>query len=562
MHRRLRLVALPVALATIVVATLVPSRAPHTAAPPATVVRGAYHIHSDRSDGSGSLEEIAAAAARAGLQFIIVTDHGDGTRPPAAPAFHHGVLTIDAVELGTDDGHVVALDMAAAPYPLAGTAADVLEDVHRLNGFAVAAHPASARPSLRWRNWETAIDGLEWLNGDSEWRDEPLIPLARALLTYPWRPPETMARLFDRPADTMARWDRLVLSRRLVGLAAVDAHARLGWRDDDPDRSAVHVPVPSYESTFRVVSNHVVLESPLSDEAATAAAQVIGAVRAGRVYSVVDALGTPGHLAFTATSGDNVAGLGDDLPVTSDVLLRAEAAAPPGTTLVLLKNGQSVHEVTNGVLETNGGTDAAVYRIEAYTADPPGGPPVPWLVSSPIYAGISRPVSMPATREPVSRMPARMAEAAAEKGSRDSSVFERPVITDPRARQLAGEPPMVWTFTLADGEPSGQFAAIALPLSPGLDAYDRVRFTAVAQRPMRAWVQLRASGRRWGATFFADATERMIDLPFARFRPIDAGPDATPPLDRMETLLFVVDTLNALPGTTGTLTLGEVALVR
>ena len=44
----------------------------------------------------GSVDEVAAAAAAAGLQFVVFTDHGDATRPPDPPAYRHGVLTIDA----------------------------------------------------------------------------------------------------------------------------------------------------------------------------------------------------------------------------------------------------------------------------------------------------------------------------------------------------------------------------------------------------------------------------------------------------------------------------------
>ena len=61
-----------------------------TPAPAGAVVRGAYHIHSQRSDGSGTVDSIAAAAARAGLQFIILTDHGDGTRTPDPPSYRSG----------------------------------------------------------------------------------------------------------------------------------------------------------------------------------------------------------------------------------------------------------------------------------------------------------------------------------------------------------------------------------------------------------------------------------------------------------------------------------------
>jgi len=49
---------------------------------PGTYVAGAYHVHSARSDGSGTVDDIAAAAARAGLRFVLLTDHGNGTRVP------------------------------------------------------------------------------------------------------------------------------------------------------------------------------------------------------------------------------------------------------------------------------------------------------------------------------------------------------------------------------------------------------------------------------------------------------------------------------------------------
>src|SRR5688500_1051482 len=135
MRRNLKRVAIALAIVAVVLMFLLPPASIETAAPPPNVVRGAYHIHTDRSDGSGSPDEVAAAAARAGLQFIILTDHGDGTQPPAAPAYRHGVLTLDAVELNTTGGHYVAIGLPAAPYPLAGTPDAVIEDVKRLGGL-------------------------------------------------------------------------------------------------------------------------------------------------------------------------------------------------------------------------------------------------------------------------------------------------------------------------------------------------------------------------------------------------------------------------------------------
>ena len=115
-----------------------------------TVVDGAYHIHTNRSDGGGTIDDVAAAAAAAGRAFVIVTDHGDATRAPEPPAYRSGVLCLDDVEISTRDGHYVALDMPQAPYPLAGDGRDVAEDVRRLGGFGVAAHPTSAKAALAW----------------------------------------------------------------------------------------------------------------------------------------------------------------------------------------------------------------------------------------------------------------------------------------------------------------------------------------------------------------------------------------------------------------------------
>src|SRR3954451_25363213 len=83
-------------------------------------VSGAYHIHTTASDGSGDRRAVAAAAAKAGLAFVVITDHGDGTRAPEPPAYVDGVLCVDGVEISTNGGHYAALAMSPAPYPLGG----------------------------------------------------------------------------------------------------------------------------------------------------------------------------------------------------------------------------------------------------------------------------------------------------------------------------------------------------------------------------------------------------------------------------------------------------------
>ena len=112
------------ALVVIVGATawwLAPARARPLEALPAGLsepVRGAFHIHTVRSDGTGTVDQVAAAAAAAGLKFIVLTDHGDGSREADKPQYRNGVLCIDAVEISTNGGHVVALDLPRSSYCL------------------------------------------------------------------------------------------------------------------------------------------------------------------------------------------------------------------------------------------------------------------------------------------------------------------------------------------------------------------------------------------------------------------------------------------------------------
>ncbi len=533
-----------------------------TPEPAGAIVRGAYHIHSVRSDGSGTVDSIAAAASRAGLRFIILTDHGDGTRTPDPPSYRSGVLTIDAVELNTTGGHLAALGLPATPYPFAGTPEDVIEDVHRLGGFGIAAHPGSPRPSLAWQAWHSGFDGLEWINADSEWRDEDWWRLARTLLTYPMRAPESIATLLDRPDGVLAKWDEATRTRRVIALAGADAHARLAVRArTDPDTSSVHVPLPGYESSFRAFSNHVVLDGPFTGNAMIDAPHLLDAIRQGRSFTVIDAFATPGALDFSAASGPHTARLGEDLAVDGAVTLRARLAAPAGTTLVLFRDGVRVASQSDRASGIP--VDAGVYRLEAYLPSSTGSRPVPWLLSNPIYVGFNRDVPAPPVETvSLSRIPARIAEAAAEMGGGDTSVVA-PV--NPPTGTIAGDAPAAWTFALAPGTARGQFAALQIPINGGLAAFDRVRFTVMSDRPLRAWTQLRATvatTERWGRTFYTDDQPTTIELSLNDFQPIGPNAAPKPPLDKVDSLLFVVDTLNTLPGGKGTITISDVAFVR
>ena len=539
-------------IALIAVAWLLPPASIHVPAPnwqaPATV-RGAYHIHSNRSDGTGTLDEIALAAARAGLQFIILTDHGDGTRTPEPPGYRHGVLCIDGVELSTDEGHYVALGLAATPYPIAGTAESVVEDVTRLGGFGLVAHADSAKPALRWEAWDLPFHGLEWLNIDSEWRDEPASALARAVATYWIRPSSSLASILNRPQATVTRWDGLIGHRRVPVLAGADAHSWVGLRQEtDPPTDGWYLPMPSYQSSFSVFSNHVVLDRPLSGEAANDGSRLLAAVRDGRAFTVIDGFAGPAGFEFTASSGGRTVGIGQDLVLEQTATLRARVAAPAGASMRLVKSGVVVNETTGSELSSDVST-AGAYRVEVLLP----GRSLPWIFSNPIYVGFDRvPASALAPPPVVSSVSIGIAEANGETSPGSTTALQK-------------DSALTWQYRLAQGTPAGQYAAVRLPVN-GLSDVTRLRFDASGDRPTRLWAQLRRpggeAGERWGRTFYVDQNDRTIDLRIETFRPVGFTATAAPPLAQVDSLLFVVDTVNALPGSSGQIRVSNVAFVR
>ncbi len=547
--------AIVLALALLVLGTL-PPRA--VTVPAATEgpqpVRGVLHVHTRRSDGGGTVADVAAAAARAGMQFVIVTDHGDGTREPDAPAYLDGVLVIDGVEVTTADGHVLGLGLGQAPYRLAGTGADVVEDINRLGGFAIAAHVDSAKRSLTWRAWDAALTGFEWLNADSEWRDESRWSLMGLLLPYAIRPADALARMLDRPEAALSRWDDLIRDRRLVTVAAADAHGRMGGGDEDDARwwRRLSLPLPGYASLFRTFS--VALTGvALSGRPDGDAEDVLSAIRRGHSVTVVDALAGPARLDLVATSGLHVATGGDALPLAGPVRVQANIPGPPDARITLIRNGVRVVEVEGTSLDREFAGEAAVYRVEVGLPAAPGTPPVPWMLSNPVFAGRGagwgRPVSVPdGDRPSLGRVmkTARPEDWTVEHSTPSDAAVD--VVTAGLARKET-----LFRYALSGPESAAPFAAAALPVD-GLAGAGAVQLRLRSDRPMRLSVELRVTGprgdERWRRSAYVDGLSRTVTLRPHSLRP-PAGQAVALAMADTRSVLVVVDTMNTPSGTAG-----------
>ena len=516
------------------------------------VVRGALHIHSVGSDGSGTVAEIAAAARRAGLDFVVLTDHGDGTRQPAPPAYRSGVLCLDGVEISTDGGHYLALGLPRSAYPLGGDAAGVVEDVARLGGLGIVAHPASPKPDLRWRDWSLPVDGVEWLNADSEWRDEGLADLAAAALGYGFRGPQSLARILDRPAAALAQWDARTAGRRVVGLAGTDAHARVPIGIGvGHDGRGFDLPFPGYETLFRTFSVRVELRRAWSGDPRADAAALLDAVRAGRVYTVIDALGELAHFRYRARSGEAIIEMGERVGGTEPVALEISTGGPPGREIVLIGQGRTVARSREAAFRfvVPPGVAPAAYRVEVALDGAPGTPPVPWVVSNAIYVGGERGPAVEARPGPVAVDALTAPGRWRAERSNDSDASVEQVGDEVRLRYRLGAGP-------------GRFAAAAYDLDAGsIPPGGSLVFEAVASRSLRASVQLRSAGGdgrdlRWSRSFHAGVAPAPVRVDLDDLVPVGPAPQRRSTTTGVGGLLVVVDAVNTAPGTSGVLTLG------
>jgi len=310
-------------------------------------IEGAYHVHTRFSDGRKDVGEIAEAARDAGLQFIILTDHGNpNTRALDAQGTVSGVQILAGSELSTNRGHLVAMGFKRpGPATTFSHEADAAAaEVAALGGITVIAHPYS---KTRW-SWGAAsvYDGIEILNGDSAFKDDP----ARTLFLAPMfllRPTAAILRLVRPPVDSLRKWDELLRRHPTLGFFSADAHL-------------------FYQAIFSVFRLHVLLDRPLSGSNEAAREEIFSALEEGRFFSAVD--GAAEARGFRAER--------------DGALLRVSTPFDFAHETVFFKDGREVRRADGPaaelVLESPG-----TYRVEVHLRGrTPLHSGVPWIISN------------------------------------------------------------------------------------------------------------------------------------------------------------------------------------
>lgn len=338
------------------------------------------HLHSTFSDGTGTVREIAAAAAASAVDVVMLTDHDTLEAKERGEEGYHGkVLLLVGEEVSPKKGnHLLAFGTSEHTRHGDRTPAEVTAAVQASGGICFAAHPFSEGSPLSKRAAAMPYDELTSpeLTGIELWSfvTDTVGRLARISDAVRFvRHPE---RFVDHPPTrNMAEWDRLCAERRLVAIGGLDAH-QIGLRV----LGRVPLKLMSYRRSFSFLRTHALCEDAPTGELQHDRAQVYGALAAGRCYLGMDSIAPTRGFSFWAEGpgGASVA-MGAQAPPTG---LTLHARLPQPAALRLLRDGREIGSVHADEL-VRSVDEPGVYRVEARLEA--HGAERTWIVSNPLY---------------------------------------------------------------------------------------------------------------------------------------------------------------------------------
>lgn len=317
--------------------------------------RGVIHCHSSFShDSDGQLTDIVAAAQDTHLDFVVMTDH------ITPSALTHGLkgwqgqtLFVLGAEISKANGSILGVGVQRFVQRREKTAQEVIDALQAQGALSVIAYPE------RFRDWHiSGYDGVEIYNLKSDLLEEYRISLVLSALFLP--PRVAFSAAIDRPKKTLALWDRLSQTRRVVGVAGTNAHNNVRFLGRNFD---------TYHQLFQLFTNHI-LAPCLTEEA------LLSALKAGHVYVAFDLFGYVPHFVFSAESNGQQVIMGDTIALSPT--LSGTVKLPREADIRILKDGrlwkrkkaQAFHFPIAQV---------GVYRVEVYKQGKP------WILSNPIY---------------------------------------------------------------------------------------------------------------------------------------------------------------------------------
>ena len=321
---------------------------------------GAIHIHTTESDGTKPLEEIVTLGQEVDLDFMMFSDHmGLANREAGKEGYYDKTLVLIGYEHNDlEDNHHYLIFDSPRVYGADKKAAEYVRAAADDGALGIIAHPDEIRDpssqyrSYPWKDWSVErFDGLELWNQMSEWM-EKLTPLNKLAMAF--SPRKSMVGPTDR---ILKRWDELNQTRKVAGIASVDAHAFpiKVWPGT--------VEIFPYKVHFRCLRTYLVLDRELSKDFETARDQLYNAIRETRLFVANVRWGNPKGFEFIIENSSEKGMVGDSIELDEQTILRV--ATPKRGEIKVIGNGRELAKTRAQNLEL-AITQPGAYRVEVW----------------------------------------------------------------------------------------------------------------------------------------------------------------------------------------------------
>ena len=322
--------------------------------------KGVVHVHSFLGGhSSGSFAEIISAAQANQLNFVVMTEHTEKDFDTAAmtlQGMHGGVLFINGQETSLENGD----RLLALPEQI-----------------SLVAYPEE------FKNWERpGLNGVEVYNVYSNTRKaNPVVAFFDVLWSHRAYPDLLFGLYYERPTESLKKWDQALSRARLTATGGNDAHSNIGLSlRDSSGKTLAGIQLDPYATSFRLVRLHVLLPH----DNALDQTSVLKAIKDGHCFIGFDLFGDSSGFNFEAQSSNETAIQGDEVRVQNDLRLRVRA--PVASRILLFKDGSVILNESGVTTKEIAVTERGVYRVEVYL------PQIekiigekPWIISNPIY---------------------------------------------------------------------------------------------------------------------------------------------------------------------------------
>ena len=343
------------------------------------------HMHTRYSDGQGSHREIAAAAIRAGVDAVIVTDHNVWVNGPER-IYHDGqkrCLLLVGEEIHDasrrpQKNHLLVFGAETELAHLADDPRILVDGVAAAGGICFFAHPTDrANPifnesDITWEAWDIqGYTGIELWNGLSEFKS---LLKSRLHAIYYVLDPRRVPH--GPPPELLLKWDELMnAGRRVVAVAGSDAHQL--HRSMGPLKRVIF----PYEVHFRSINTHLLLPASLIGEVDYDQALIYDALRAGHAFVGNDLPAPTRGFRFSGQSPDGDFVMGDEVSLGSGVTL--QIWLPRRAECMMRRNGEVFKTWDDREAMVANVSQPGVYRVEVYLDYL--GKRRGWIFSNPVY---------------------------------------------------------------------------------------------------------------------------------------------------------------------------------